>query len=141
MNNFVKVTLVIVSIYVITLQSFSYAQTAQKTVDRDVSGVASDDFAGDEKSSTSAIVTKELSVPVIRKQKSYPGGRDEEDIRVQDVLRTPTVVVDRNMIQKKVLKNYFKKTVEDAPVQGPEGTSDHEELPPESAAQSETESQ
>ncbi|MEQ1665694.1 MAG: hypothetical protein ABL927_09995, partial [Bdellovibrionales bacterium] len=128
-------------IYAITQQNFSYAQAAQKTADRDVSGVASDDFAGDEKSSTAAIVTKDLSVPAIRKQKSYPGGRDEEDIRVQESLRAPTVVVDRNMIQKKVLKNYFKKTIEEAPTLGMDGSSDHEELPPENAAQSETESQ
>ena len=45
-----------------------------------------------------------------KKQRNYPGGRDEEDLRVQETPRSPTQVTDRTQMNKMVLRNYFKKT-------------------------------
>lgn len=49
--------------------------------------------------------------------RQYPGGRDEEDLKVQEELRTPTATLDRRTIEQKVLKNYLKKPEEKSPTQ------------------------
>jgi hypothetical protein len=49
------------------------------------------------------------TVTAIKKDKPYPGGRDEDDLKVQETLTPPTAVIDRHSIDVKVLKNYFKK--------------------------------
>ncbi|OFZ17749.1 MAG: hypothetical protein A2Z20_02630 [Bdellovibrionales bacterium RBG_16_40_8] len=48
------------------------------------------------------------------KDRVYPGGHDEEDLKVQETLRSPVITVDRRMLEQKVLKNYFKKAEEDS---------------------------
>jgi hypothetical protein len=45
--------------------------------------------------------------------RSYPGGRDEEDLRVQDVLVTPTARIDRKSLDSKVIKETNGKSDED----------------------------
>jgi hypothetical protein len=57
---------------------------------------------------------KDTSASAGNQKRAYPGGRDEEDLKVQESLPTPTALADRRSIEQKVLKNYFKKADEEA---------------------------
>jgi hypothetical protein len=43
-----------------------------------------------------------------QKLRAYPGGKDEEDLKAQEELKSPTTLVDRRSVELKVLKSYFK---------------------------------
>lgn len=45
-----------------------------------------------------------------KKLREYAGGRDEEDLKVQDEIRTPTLTADRRSLEQRVLKSYLKKS-------------------------------
>lgn len=51
-----------------------------------------------------------LQKTVVNQQKAYPGGRDEDDLKVQDELKSILQKVDRRSIELRVLKTHFKKT-------------------------------
>jgi hypothetical protein len=57
---------------------------------------------------------KDDAVSTVSQKRAYPGGRDEEELKVQESLPTPTTLADRRSIEQKVLKNYFKKADEEA---------------------------
>lgn len=60
-----------------------------------------------------ALVIVALSAKVIaaetKKLRDYPGGADEEDIKVQAELPTPPLKVDRKSIEQKALQAFLKK--------------------------------
>jgi len=45
------------------------------------------------------------------RQRNYPGGRDEEDLKVQETLPVAVPGADRRTVELKVLSSYFKKPV------------------------------
>lgn len=65
-----------------------------------------------------------LSERIVGFKKAYPGGRDEEDLIVQDELKPATQTVDRRSIELHVLKTYFKKT--DAELVAPSKTEEEQ---------------
>ena len=52
------------------------------------------------------------SPAIVNKSRSYPGGVDEEDLKVQVDMPTPIAGVDRRAIEERVLKSYTKKAEE-----------------------------
>lgn len=60
--------------------------------------------------STVLMAAENLNPAAVKKARAYPGGQDEEDLKVQEDLRVPTLTVDRRTIEQKVLKGYIKKT-------------------------------
>lgn len=61
-----------------------------------------------------ASAVTELSNSSTQKRlKAYPGGADEDEIKVQTELKPPTLTVDRRSIEHRVLKTYFKKSDEE----------------------------
>ncbi len=53
-------------------------------------------FASDEVSSTAA-------------RRQYPGGSDEQDLRVQTEMVDPALKTDRRTFEEKIMQNIFKK--------------------------------
>lgn len=45
----------------------------------------------------------------VKKNRNYPGGRDESDLVVQENPAPPSANTDRVAVEQKVLKSYFKK--------------------------------
>jgi hypothetical protein len=41
--------------------------------------------------------------------RQYPGGADEQDLRVQTELADPTLKTDRKSFEQKIMQNIFKK--------------------------------
>jgi len=66
----------------------------------------------DRKSALSAVTP---TTAISHANRNYPGGRDEEDLKVQENLVAPTVKIDRRMIESKVLKTSSKKVNSDEP--------------------------
>lgn len=62
---------------------------------------------------------------VVSQQKAYPGGRDEDDLKVQEELKPTSQTVDRRSIELRILKTHFKKT--DAELIGPSKTEQQEQ--------------
>lgn len=42
--------------------------------------------------------------------RQYPGGADEQDLKVQPELKPPTAKTDRRTMDQKVLQNFLRKT-------------------------------
>ncbi len=49
----------------------------------------------------------------LNSSRTYPGGIDEEDLKVQEDMRNPVATVDRRTIEQRVLKSYTKKVEEE----------------------------
>src|SRR5687768_7820823 len=49
-----------------------------------------------------------------RVTRNYPGGQDEEDLKVLPELNRPDVVIDRKTIEQNVLKNFLKKSEDES---------------------------
>jgi hypothetical protein len=63
-----------------------------------------------------AAASAEIVTPAaVHQNRNYPGGRDDEDLKVQETLVTPTVKIDRRTIESKVLKISPKKLNSDEP--------------------------
>lgn len=52
---------------------------------------------------------KDPVIKSVSKKRQYPGGADEEDLKVQDELKVPVAKTDRRSIEIQVLRNHFKK--------------------------------
>lgn len=46
--------------------------------------------------------------------RQYPGGADEQDLRVQPELQEPTLKTDRRTFEQNIMKNVFKKNSSEA---------------------------
>lgn len=55
-------------------------------------------------------VEEEAFGSLYKKKRQYPGGVDDEDLKVQENLNPPKATADRRSIEQRVLKSYLKKT-------------------------------
>lgn len=64
------------------------------------------DSKPDEREPAAARPRETVSAPNLaaKNGRNYPGGRDEEDLKVQESLPVPTAKIDRRAIEAKVLK-------------------------------------
>lgn len=76
-----------------------------------------------QKSGAQSMLSHQTSKGLAR---AYPGGADEEDLKVQAELKVPSLKTDRRSLQIEVLKTEFKKDVE-LPVPQAEGEPEAQE--------------
>lgn len=50
-----------------------------------------------------------IAVETSSANRQYPGGADEQDLRVQPELADPTLKTDRRSFEQKIMQNIFKK--------------------------------
>lgn len=57
----------------------------------------------------SVILTLSLSKALAAQDRQYPGGDDEQDLKVQENMTDPVVKMDRKTFEQKITKGIFKK--------------------------------